>query len=165
MVPWLATGCTREALAVMEPRPEGKIINIASIAVLSALSAHSPHYSVTKGAVIGFTKAVAVDVAGANIFVNCIARGRVLTPDFEHCLAQLCDEDRNRFYQLIPLGRLGTPDEYASLAVYLATDGHYLVGQVLSPNCAAVIYPRPCRASNLDLEDEGSLETACSGQQ
>lgn len=131
--------CTREALRLMEPRREGKIINIASIAGISGYSAHSPHYSATKGAVVAFTKAVATDVAGANIFVNAIAPGGVMTPDFAAYFARATEEERNRFNQLIPLGRLGTVEEYASLAVYLASDGHYLVGQIISPNGGLVI--------------------------
>lgn len=131
--------CTREALRLMEPQRDGKIVNIVSIAGISALSAHSPHYSATKGAVVAFTKAVALDVAGANIFVNGIAPGGVLTPDFAAFLERASEEDRNRLNQLVPLGRLGTLDEYASLAVYLASDGHYLVGQIVSPNGGALI--------------------------
>lgn len=131
--------CTREALRLMEPQRDGKIINIASIAGMSALSTHSPHYSATKGAVIAFTKAVAADVAGGNIFVNAIAPGGVLTPDFAAYLERSSDEEKNRLYQMIPLGRLGTVEEYASLAVYLAADGHYLIGQIISPNGGAVI--------------------------
>jgi 3-oxoacyl-[acyl-carrier protein] reductase len=131
--------CTREALRLMEPQREGKIINIASIAGISAYSAHSPHYSATKGAVIAFTRAVALDVAGANIFVNAIAPGGVLTPDFAAYFERSTEEERNRFNQLVPLGRLGTVEEYASLAVYLAADGHYLVGQVISPNGGIVM--------------------------
>ena len=50
--------CTREALRRMEPQRDGKIVNIASIAGLSTYSAHSPHYSATKGAVIAFTRSV-----------------------------------------------------------------------------------------------------------
>lgn len=131
--------CTREALRLMEPQRDGKIVNIASIAGISAMSAHSPHYSATKGAMVAFTRAVALDVAGANIFVNAIAPGGVLTPDFAAFLERASDEERNRLNQLIPLGRLGTLDEYASLAVYLASDGHYLVGQIISPNGGALI--------------------------
>jgi 3-oxoacyl-[acyl-carrier protein] reductase len=126
--------CTREALRRMEPQGQGKIINVASIAGLSAYSAHSPHYSATKGAVIAFTRSVAAEVAGANIFVNSIAPGGVHTEMFEAYLNKIGEEKRNQFFQLVPLGRLGTPEEYASLALYLACDGHYLVGQVISPN-------------------------------
>jgi 3-oxoacyl-[acyl-carrier protein] reductase len=126
--------CTREALRRMEPQRQGKIINVASIAGISAYSAHSPHYSATKGAVIAFTRSVAAEVAGANIFVNAIAPGGVHTEMFEAYLNKVGAETRNRLFQLVPLGRLGTPDEYASLALYLACDGHYLVGQIISPN-------------------------------
>ena len=126
--------CTRAALRQMEPRRYGRIVNIASIAGLSALSAHSPHYSATKGAVIAFTRSVGAEVAGANVFVNAIAPGGVGTAMFDEYLARLDPEARDRFYQLIPAGRLGTMEEYAGLVVYLAGDGHYLAGQVISPN-------------------------------
>ena len=126
--------CTRAALRQMEPRRFGRIVNIASIAGLSAFSAHSPHYSATKGAVIAFTRAVGAEVAGANVFVNAIAPGGVATPMFDDYLARLDPEARGRVFQMIPAGRLGTMDEYAGLVVYLAGDGHYLAGQVISPN-------------------------------
>lgn len=126
--------CTRAALRQMEPRRYGRIVNIASIAGLSALSAHSPHYSATKGAVIAFTRAVAAEVAGANILINAIAPGGVMTPTFESYIERLDDAARNRLYQMIPAGRLGTMEEYAGLVRYLAGDGHYLAGQIISPN-------------------------------
>lgn len=126
--------CTRAALRQMEPRRYGRIVNIASIAGLSSLSAHSPHYSATKGAVIAFTRSVAAEVAGANVFVNAIAPGGVATPMFEAYLAKLDPEEQGRLFQMIPAGRLGTMEEYAELALYLAGDNHYLAGQVISPN-------------------------------
>ncbi len=126
--------CTRAALRQMEPRGYGRIVNIASIAGLSAYSAHSPHYSATKGAVIAFTRAVAAEVAGANIFINAIAPGGVATPMFDDYLARLDEDARNRMFQFVPAGRLGTMDEYAGLAAYLAGDKHYLAGQIISPN-------------------------------
>jgi 3-oxoacyl-[acyl-carrier protein] reductase len=131
--------CTRAALRQMEPRRYGRIVNIASVAGLSAMSAHSPGYSASKAGVISLTKTTALDVAGANILVNAIACGGVLTPPFEDYLARASDEQKNRLHQLIPLGRIGLPEEYASLAVYLASDEHYLVGQVISPNGGLII--------------------------
>jgi 3-oxoacyl-[acyl-carrier protein] reductase len=131
--------CTRAALRLMEPRRSGKIINIASIAGISAMSTHSPGYSATKAGVISLTKTTALDVAGANIYVNAIACGGVLTPPLEDYFSRASDEQKNRFFQMIPLGRIGRPEEYASLAVYLASDEHYLVGQVISPNGGIVI--------------------------
>lgn len=130
--------CTRQALKLMEPQRDGKIINIASVAGLSALSAHSPHYSATKGAIIAFTKAVAAEVAGANIFVNAMAPGGVATPEFDAYLEQIGPEKANQFWQVIPAGRLGTMAEYASTVTYLAGT-HYLVGQIVSPNGGSLI--------------------------
>ena len=131
--------CTRAALRIMEPRRSGKIINIASIAGLGTQSMHSPGYSATKAGVISLTKTTALDVAGANIHVNAIACGAVLTPPFQAYLETATAAQRNSLFQLIPTGRIGQPAEYASLAVYLASDDHYLVGQVISPNGGAVI--------------------------
>ena len=130
--------CTREALKLMEPQRYGRIINIASLSGMSGLSAHSPHYSATKGAVIAFTKAVAADVAGSNIYVNVMAPGGVHTQDFDAVLQKMGEEGRNRFWQLVPAGRLGTPEEYAATVVHLAGE-HYLVGQVISPNGGMLI--------------------------
>ncbi|MDM0117172.1 SDR family oxidoreductase [Variovorax sp. J22R133] len=131
--------CTREALRIMEPRRSGKIINIASVAGIGGFSAFHPAYCATKGAVLAFTRSVAVEVAGGNIFVNAIAAGGILTPPMEDYLANAPEEARNSLHQLIPLGRLGKPHEYASLAVYLASDDHYLVGQTISPNGGMIL--------------------------
>lgn len=131
--------CTREALRIMEPKKSGKIINIASIAGIGGFSAFHPAYCATKGAVLAFTRSVAIEVAGANIFVNAIAAGGILTPPMEAYLAGVSEEVRNSLHQLIPLGRLGKPEEYSSLAVYLASDEHYLVGQTISPNGGMIL--------------------------
>lgn len=131
--------CTRAALRCMEPQRYGRIINIASIAGISAMSVHSPHYSATKGAVVAFTKAVAAEVAGANIFVNAIAPGGVHTPDFQRYLDSLDAATRERLWQMIPAGRLGTPEEYAATVTHLACGEHYLVGQIISPNGGCVV--------------------------
>jgi len=130
--------CTREALKLMEPQRYGRIVNVASIAAISPMSAHSPHYSATKAAIVGFSKSLAAEVAGANIYVNVLAPGGVATPEFNAYLASIGEEARNRLWQMVPAGRLGTPEEYASTVVHLAGD-HYLVGQVISPNGGAVI--------------------------
>ena len=130
--------CTREALKIMQPQRYGRIVNIASIAGISAKSAHSPHYSATKGAVIAFTRSVAYEVAGANILVNAMAPGGVATPAFNDYLENIGEEARNRLWQGCPSGRFGTVDEYASTVLHLSGD-HYLVGQVVSPNGGSAI--------------------------
>jgi len=131
--------CTRAVLRLMEAQRYGRIVNVASVAGISAMSSHSPHYSAAKGAVVAFTKAVAAEVARANIFVNAIAPGGVQTPDFEAYLQSLDETTRHRLWQMIPAGRLGTMEEYAATVVHLACDPHYLVGQIISPNGGCVI--------------------------
>lgn len=131
--------CTRAALALMEPQRYGRIVNIASIAGISARSAHSPHYSATKGAVIAFTRSVALEVAGANIFVNAMAPGGVATPAFNDYLDQIGEARRNQLWQQCPAGRFGTVDEYAATVLHLASDEHYMVGQIISPNGGSAI--------------------------
>ncbi len=131
--------CTRAALRSMEPQGSGRIINIASVAGLGAASMHSPGYAATKAGVISLTRTTAYDVAGANILVNAIACGGVHTPPFEAYLSQASEQEKNSLFQMMPLGRLGQPEEYAALALFLAAENHYLVGQVISPNGGYVI--------------------------
>ena len=131
--------CTRAALRFMERQRSGRIVNIASIAGLGAGSMHSPGYSASKAAVINMTKTIGFDVAGANILVNAIAPGGANTPPMLAYLEGATEEQRANLFQLVPLGRFAEPEQYAKLAVYLAGDDHYFVGQVLSPNGGYVI--------------------------
>lgn len=123
--------CIREALKIMEPRGYGQIINIASTGAISGFSAFSPQYSAAKGGVTALTRSVAMEVIGAGVYVNCIAPGGVATPPWERAPK----EAKELVLQLIPARRMGTIEEFASLAVYLASDeSNYLVGQTISPN-------------------------------
>lgn len=61
------------------------------------------------------------------------------TPPFQAYLDNATEAQKNSLFQLMPLGRLGEPREYANLAVFLASEDHYLVGQVVSPNGGCVI--------------------------
>jgi 3-oxoacyl-[acyl-carrier protein] reductase len=131
--------CTRAAVRQMQEKKWGRIINIASIAGLGTGSTHSPGYSATKAAVISLTKTTALDVAGAGIYVNAIACGGVHTPHFQAYLDGASEDQKNSLFQLMPVGRLGQPTEYAALAVFLAQEDHYIVGQVISPNGGTVI--------------------------
>lgn len=127
--------CTREALGIMEDKGYGKIINIASVAGFSSTSAFASHYSAAKGGVIAFTYAVAAEVIGAGVIVNCIAPGGVATLPWERAAAAA----KESVLALIPARRLGSLEEYASLAVFLASDEcNYIVGQVISPNGGAL---------------------------
>lgn len=122
--------CTREALKVMEVRRRGKIINMASIAGTAGL-AGAPDYSAAKGGIIAFTRSVAREVAHLGIQVNAIAPGFVDTP----LLEALSPAMRTAVLAQTPLGRLGTVDDIAAAALYLASPaGDWVTGQVLSPN-------------------------------
>jgi NAD(P)-dependent dehydrogenase (short-subunit alcohol dehydrogenase family) len=122
--------CTREALKVMEVRRRGKIINMASIAGTTGL-AGSPDYCAAKGGIIAFTKSVAKEVAHLGIQVNALAPGFIDTP----LLDELSPAMKAMFLAQTPLGRLGTADEIAAAALYLASAAaDFVTGQVLSPN-------------------------------
>lgn len=131
--------CTRAALRRMEAQRYGRIVNVASIAGISAGSAHSPHYSATKGAVVAFTRSVALEVAGANVLVNCFCPGGIHTPAFGAYLDQQTPEQLNAMWQIVPLGRLGKPEEYAALATHLASEECYCVGAIINVSGGAVI--------------------------
>lgn len=113
----------------------GRIINVSSIWGITGSSCEV-HYSTSKAALIGFSRALAKELGPSGITVNCIAPG-VIDTDMNKTLTQetldaLCEET--------PLGRLGTPEEIASVAVFLAGEGGaFLTGQVISPNGGIVI--------------------------
>jgi 3-oxoacyl-[acyl-carrier protein] reductase len=129
--------CTREALKIMLKQKSGKIINIASICGTTGCLA-AAHYSAAKGGIIGFTRAVAREVIQQGINVNAVAPGYVDTPLLVS--AGLTQESLKELLKEIPIGRLGTPREIASLVAYLATEeANFMVGQVISPNGGQVI--------------------------
>lgn len=132
--------CVREALKIMEKNKSGKIINMASQAGISAIAAHSPHYSAAKAAIVGLTKSVAHEVAPAGISVNCIAPGYVTSPPFKKGVESMGEDRLARLMQIIPAGRFAEPEEIGAIALFLASDdASYMIGQVVSPNGGVVI--------------------------
>lgn len=108
----------------------GKIINISSIYGMVGGSCEVP-YSAAKAGVIGFTKALALELGPSNIQVNCVAPGVIDSPmnlnHSEETIKELCAQT--------PLGRLGTAEEIASIIFFLASsDADFITGQVISPN-------------------------------
>jgi len=115
--------CAKYALPHMLRQGSGVIVNTASVAGMIGLKDRAA-YSASKGAVIAFTKQVAIQYAGTGIRCNCICPGTVDSPWVGRLLAEADDPDAARA-QLIgrqPMGRLGTPAEVAASALYLASD-------------------------------------------
>lgn len=118
---------SQEALRPMMKARSGRIINISSIVGLTG-NAGQTNYSASKAGMIGFTKSLAKEVSSRNILVNAIAPGFIQTPMTNH----LTDEQHKQALANIPLGRLGTGDDIANVALFLASDlAQYVTGQVL----------------------------------
>jgi 2-keto-3-deoxy-L-fuconate dehydrogenase len=111
----------------------GSIVNVSSVASSIAGVPNRFAYSATKAAVIGLTKAVAADFVAQGVRCNAICPGTVDTPSLAERLRATGDEANARaaFIARQPMGRLGTADEVAALAVYLAGDeSSFTTGQV-----------------------------------
>jgi 2-keto-3-deoxy-L-fuconate dehydrogenase len=114
----------RAFLPGMLERGGGSIVNMASIASSVKGIPNRFAYGATKGGVIGLTKAVAADFVGRGIRCNAICPGTVDTPSLQQRLHDTGDYEQARaaFMARQPMGRLGTAEEIAQLALYLASD-------------------------------------------
>lgn len=101
---------------------KGSIINIASAAGVFKAAPNRYVYGATKAAVAGLTRAVAADFVGKGIRCNAICPGTIETPSMLGRAAALGSGGREMFVSRQPMGRLGTAEEIAALAVYLASD-------------------------------------------
>lgn len=120
--------CTHAAIQNMIRTHRGNIINISSMWGELGASCEAV-YSATKGAVNSFTKSMAKELAPSNIRVNAISCGVIETK----MNSFLSPSEKMALKEEIPLGRFGTPDEVAKLALYLAeSDSAYITGQIIS---------------------------------
>lgn len=119
----------------------GSIINIASTVGASKAAPNRYVYGATKAAVVGLTKAVAIDFIGKGVRCNCICPGTIQTPSLTERIKalgkQVGGEEKARamFIERQPMGRLGTAEEMAHVAVYLASDeSAYMTGSSITPD-------------------------------
>jgi|ERR1700733_12894976 len=133
-----AKSCYNTCRVVVRPMmkaKKGKIINVSSVIGMTGNPGQT-NYAASKAAVIGFTKALAKEVATRQICVNCIAPGYIDTPMTQGLTA----EQKDATLEKIPLGRMGSPSDIAQVALFLASEGaDYITGQVLPVDGGMVI--------------------------
>ncbi len=121
---------TQAVLPMMLKNRWGRIINISSVVAFTGNPGQT-NYCAAKAGLIGFTKALALEVAGRNITVNAIAPGYIETDMTE----KLPEKIKEVFLQEIPLKRAGLPEEVAYLALFLASEqASYITGSVFHIN-------------------------------
>jgi len=122
--------CTRSALKMMYAQNSGRIINTASQLAYIGAPGFS-HYTAAKGAILSFTRSLALEIGDRPITVNCVAPGATMTP----ILADVPDDILEGIRQNIPAGRIAGVEDIVGAYLFLSSDaaGHFR-GQCLSPN-------------------------------
>ncbi len=120
--------CTRFVMPHLIRQHYGRVINMSSVVGLTGNPGQA-NYAAAKAGLIGFTKAVAREVASRNVTVNAIAPGYIATGMVEG----LNEEQRRQILERIPMGRFGTSEDVAETILFLSSKGaSYLTGQVLT---------------------------------
>lgn len=124
--------CSQAVTGSMISRKSGSIVNVSSIAGRNGGALGSIHYSTAKGGIITFTKGLAKELAPHGVRVNAVSPGVIATPYHE----QFSSADMMKAYVgMIPLGRIGQPEEVASVICFLASDAaSFLVGETIEIN-------------------------------
>ena len=112
---------------MMRRRHGGRVVNIASLSGLKGMQGQT-NYSAAKAALIGATKALALETAGRQVTVNAVAPGFVVTD-------MTADLPQDELQAMVPMGRFGKPEEVAALVAFLCSDAAaYITGEVISIN-------------------------------
>jgi 3-oxoacyl-[acyl-carrier protein] reductase len=119
--------CCRHAAGLLRKSSAGRIVNMSSVAAGGNIG--QANYAASKAGVIGLTKTLAFEFARSHITVNAIAPGFI---DTEMTRA-VSEKAREQWFERIPLGRAGTPDDIAAAVAFLASDAaSYITGEVLA---------------------------------
>ena len=125
--------CAKVFLPDMTASGWGRVVNLSSVAGLSGGAPALVHYAASKGGVVGFTKALALEVGPSGITVNAIAPGLIDTPMVRN--AQVPSALIEHTVQRTPMRRVGQPEDIAAACAYLVSEeAGFVTGQVLSPN-------------------------------
>ena len=120
--------CTKYVMPHLIRQHYGRVVNMSSVVGLTGNPGQA-NYAAAKAGLIGFTKAVAREVASRNVTVNAVAPGYIATGMVE----DLTDDQRSQILERIPMGRFGTSEDIAETILFLSSKGAgYLTGQVLT---------------------------------
>ncbi len=130
----------------MKKRRYGKIINLSSAAAINP-PAHAIHYHTAKMGIIGFTLDLAHTLAPFNICVNVLLPGPIRTDFYEPMIGKMSDKEKDGFFEElgrgdIPLQRVGTPEDVAGAALFLASElSAYITGEALKVSGGSPLRP------------------------
>ncbi|XHH09127.1 MAG: SDR family NAD(P)-dependent oxidoreductase [Candidatus Bathyarchaeia archaeon] len=119
--------CTKTFLQGMIAQKYGKIVNISSVSGVAAIFPNLVHYSASKAGIVGFTKALAFEVASQGVNVNAIAPGPIDVSE-----GQVGEALYEQVVRMMPVGRMGKPSDIANLVLFLVSDiSNFITGQCI----------------------------------